>query len=574
VPGGIPTTRTLYSNPTLYSNLAAVDYTSNDASAAINALISACGQNQYVLLPPGTYTISSGISFPIGKSNATLRGSGYGASPSTNTILKNVQSGGQCIHIGGSGWPVGASSQVSWTAGYAQGSTVLTMSSVAGFTVGQFVWLTQTDDPALIWSDSNNKATGINGNLKELHLVKAINSATQQITLDTPIIWTQWSSSLSPVATVDSGPYCSSGDGVENLYIDNSASTGGESILMEEAYGCWMLNVYCNLTYGYNITCYNLSRCEFRRVTFWDAQLHQENCAGLDMQQTCCACLIEDNIFYRQCPGIECDAACVGNAFLYNFGDQMVWMPGTSSQEQEYFLDSNHAPHGAMNLYEGNYGQNALNDGYHGSGSHFTFFRNRFTGYSEDGDTLNSMCVMLNRWSLYNNVVGNVLGVSGFSNVLNEQTNSYSGATDHFIYRLGFPNLGNSSFTGYRPVLTYAQDLAQAMQGLDEAVMGTAQWNTNGKTVPANTAGAVQGKTIIEGNWDSVQSQLTWNDPTIGAQAIPASLYYSSKPAYFNSLAFPPFDPTNPGNTTAANVPAGAKVIPAGYRFLYGTDPQ
>jgi hypothetical protein len=51
-------------------------------------------------------------------------------------------------------------------------------------------------------------------------------------------------------------------------------------------------------------------------------------------------------------------------------------------------------------------------------------------------------------------------------------------------------------------------------------------------------------------------------------------LYYSSKPAYFNSLAFPPFDPTNPGNTTAANVPAGAKVIPAGYRFLYGTDPQ
>jgi hypothetical protein len=86
--------------------------------------------------------------------------------------------------------------------------------------------------------------------------------------------------------------------------------------------------------------------------------------------------------------------------------------------------------------------------------------------------------------------------------------------------------------------------------------------------------GSVKGTTIIEGNYDAVQSRVTWNDPTIGAQTIPASLFYSSKPAYFNSLAFPPFDPTNPGNTTAANVPAGAKVIPAGYRFLYGTDPQ
>jgi hypothetical protein len=44
-------------------------------------------------------------------------------------------------------------------------------------------------------------------------------------------------------------------------------------------------------------------------------------------------------------------------------------------------------------------------------------------------------------------------------------------------------------------------------------------------------------------------------------------LYYSNAPSYFTSLAWPPFDPANPGNTSASNVPLGGSAIPAGYRF-------
>jgi hypothetical protein len=568
VPGGIPSRTTMFVDATK-APYNADNTGTNDASSAINAAIAACPQNEYVYLPAGTYLISSGIAFPPGTVNVTLRGAG------NSTILKNKA--GNCVHIGGSGSPIGQSNQVNWTAGYAQGSTVLTMSSVANFQVGQFVWLTQNDDTSLIWSDDDTNGQGVNGHIKELKLVTAVNTATNQIAIDTPIIWTQWNASLSPIATTDSGPYIVKGCSLEDVYIDGSGSSNGYQVYMEEAYGCWLLNVYSYLAYGYNFEFYNCARCEVRRVTLWDAQVHAENCGGFVLSQTCTSCLVEDNIIYKQFPGIETDAACLGDAFLYNFSDQSIFTVGGTIQG--YSFDANHAAHGAMDLYEGNYGNNAINDGYHGSGSHFTFFRNRLHGYDETGDLNNSLCVDLNRWSLYNNVVGNVLGTSGVSNVYDEKTNNYPG-TDRTIYRFGYPNMGNGSFTGYRPPLTQSQDAAQSYEALDEAVRPTSEYAGGGISTPVQSlpqpapSGTVRGTSIVEGNYDTISGKVVWNDPNIGAQTIPASLYYPSKPAYFNSLKWPPFDPTNPGDTTTSNIPGGGAAIPAGYRFLNnGNDP-
>ena len=312
-----------------------------------------------------------------------------------------------------------------------------------------------------------------------------------------------------------------------------------------------------------------LSAGNLRRVRWWwDFSFMPRTAGDWCSDLSVSNALIEDNIFYRQTPGVECDAASSGNAFLYNFSDQALWTQGAT--EQEYSFDGNHAPHGNMNLYEGNYGNNFINDGYHGSGSHFTIFRNRFHGYDETGDTINSRCIDLCRWSLYNTVVGNVLGTSGFSNVYDEKTNGFSMDTDHFIYRFGYPNLGNSGFSGYRPTLTLAQDKAQSMEALDEAVRPTSEWSKGGSTFPAGTAGTVQGTTFVEGNWDAVNNKVMWN--TIPAQAIPNSLYYPSKPAYFGSLAWPPFDPNNPGsNNSPSSIPSGGAAIPAGYRYIYNT---
>jgi hypothetical protein len=46
---------------------------------------------------------------------------------------------------------------------------------------------------------------------------------------------------------------------------------------------------------------------------------------------------------------------------------------------------------------------------------------------------------------------------------------------------------------------------------------------------------------------------------------LPQSLYLATKPAWFGTLVWPPFDPTAP------NVSYDA--IPAGYRYVHGVDP-
>jgi hypothetical protein len=79
------------------------------------------------------------------------------------------------------------------------------------------------------------------------------------------------------------------------------------------------------------------------------------------------------------------------------------------------------------------------------------------------------------------------------------------------------------------------------------------------------TSAAVQwANTIAGGNYDYVSGTRTWYNP-VTAQTIPDSYFYTSKPAYFGSLNWPPIDPTTPT--------VGEAVIPAGYRFLYGDDP-
>jgi hypothetical protein len=108
--------------------------------------------------------------------------------------------------------------------------------STAKFVVGTFVWLTQDDDPSLVWS-AGGAGNGVKGNIKELKLVTAINPKTNQITIDTPIICTEWNPNLHPIASVDSGNSIVTGCGLESVYIDESSAKGGYATFMEESYG-------------------------------------------------------------------------------------------------------------------------------------------------------------------------------------------------------------------------------------------------------------------------------------------------------------------------------------------------
>ncbi len=74
---------------------------------------------------------------------------------------------------------------------------------------------------------------------------------------------------------------------------------------------------------------------------------------------------------------------------------------------------------------------------------------------------------------------------------------------------------------------------------------------------------------IRHGNFDYFNGEIVW-DPDIGARALPASLLRDEKPAYFGSLAWPPFDPSAPPD---AFDDENVARIPAGYRYVHGVDP-
>jgi hypothetical protein len=77
-------------------------------------------------------------------------------------------------------------------------------------------------------------------------------------------------------------------------------------------------------------------------------------------------------------------------------------------------------------------------------------------------------------------------------------------------------------------------------------------YNNDDWSAPADPN--VTSTVLREGNFDYVTNQVRWSGL---AQALPQSLYLSSKPAFFGSNPWPWIDPT--GTTKLATLPARAR---------------
>jgi hypothetical protein len=123
-----------------------------DDSTQINNALASCGAHQYVLLGPGTFALANGLS--LYKSNVTLRGSGP-----LQTILQfngNNPCGGyyaeMCVvpttmyYYDNPIFQPGGTNEASWTAGYSQQSTQITLSNTSGLSVGAVIILDQAND--------------------------------------------------------------------------------------------------------------------------------------------------------------------------------------------------------------------------------------------------------------------------------------------------------------------------------------------------------------------------------------------------------------------------------------------
>src|SRR4051812_8756459 len=133
VVGGIP------DRPTVFTTLPAAS-----TLAQINSAIASCPAGQVVQFAAGTYALTGAIL--VKRNGVVLRGAGPGLTNlrfDSGSDYGNVKFAGTPFNDPNVNQPPNLRD---WTAGYAQGSTTITLSSTAGLSVGAMIILDQLND--------------------------------------------------------------------------------------------------------------------------------------------------------------------------------------------------------------------------------------------------------------------------------------------------------------------------------------------------------------------------------------------------------------------------------------------
>jgi hypothetical protein len=562
VPGGIPQDRTRLIDVTKAPYNA--DKTGAlDASGAIQSAISAATKGDVVYLPAGTYLCARQINLGY-KSEITLRGEG------AQTVLNSTADGSVFLQVGGASdynwsWPTTGNNI---TAGLGKGSTTITIADTSQFSPGQIVRIAVDNDPAI-------PVISVYGYGRLRRQMTRVTAKTANTLTISPALYGDYSKAS---AVVNVAQMQANFVGIENMVIDMSRSTAAFGIWLEQAYGCWVKDVRIKKSANFHMFLNDSLNCEVRRCFLDELNHVGPNGAGM-MCASISGCLIEDNIVYKAFPLIEVNHGSSGNVFAYNFLEDSA--PGVA-------IDSNHGPHNSYNLYEGNVAPNLQSDGYFGSASHDTVYRNWFHGILNNEM---SWCVSLNRFTREYSLVGNIIQKPGLN---------WGGGDG--VY-LGNPNMGNSYYSGSAPpwamaARTGAGTVTQSGNSVSSSQAMFSPSNvgwfvlTNSPTssslsqitayvdaqnVKVNTSQAVSNVSYIlspgpsgyqeldggvaatlirKGNFYYAKSGIPASEEL--TEALPDSMFRSSKPAFFENLAWPAFDPRNP-SPSATSIPAGVR---------------
>jgi len=530
VPGGIPTGRTHLIDVT-QAPYNADNTGATDAHKAIQAAIDAASKGDVVYLPAGTYRVDAQLNIGPSRSNITIRGAGE------STVIDS--------HSPSTVFTIGSSSSWKWdsplvpiTGGMTKGSATLAVADTSAFTPGQIIQISELNDLSL-------PVVHVLGFQRMRRQKTAVVSKTPTTLTIFPALYWTLKEDLAPQIAAAADQV--NGVGVEDLRINGKNGKAHTLIWFSgQCYGCWVKNVHNVLAAGFSISLADSLQCEIRHCNIDELNHEGPNGAGLLMGASS-ACLIEDNIFFKCFPHIEVNAGSCGNVFAYNFceNNYTFGIMGCS-------IDCNHGAHNSFDLYEGNIASVFQCDGYHGSGSDITAFRNWFHGTCDTSEPKTDQfgrCVSLNRFSRNCSVIGNVLGRTGYTYIYDNADNG-TGYDQRYIYNLGLPNMGNGALSGYAPPW---KDTFTAAPGKGPGPGGYQELDRD-----------VARTTIRKGNWNAVDKGVPASE-ALGGDALPMSLFRTSKPEWFGKLTWPPFDPGRPNQSYDA--------IPAGYRYVHKSEP-
>jgi hypothetical protein len=220
---------------------------------------------------------------------------------------------------------------------------------------------------------------------------------------------------------------------------------------------------------------------------------------------------VENNIYRENRHSFSQEGGGSGIVFLYNYIDD------NHTDDPSYLGSprSNHGAHPYMALFEGNIISHFVADDIWGSSSHMVLFRNwlwgdetgNFSGFDSSHPNWGFVTLELAWNQNYYSIVGNVLGNTSLhttwsnATVFSPDCNWRSTRTSPRVYGLGCDSSGRGP---YNPT--------------------------------------VRSTTILHGNYDFKTQGVAFWDGGANHNLKP-SMYYSSKPSFFGSYAWPPFGP-------------------------------
>ncbi|MBE7467373.1 MAG: hypothetical protein HS116_28200 [Planctomycetes bacterium] len=518
VPGGIPARTNIVDVTKPPFNADATG--AADAHAAIQQAVAQAKDNDVVYLPAGTYKLDRGISL---KSRITLRGAGP-----DKTFLMGHQPSGSIVGIvpgDGGDWWYPHRLRFDLQGSHARGTAVLNVGDTKKLDeypnggIGQICQIALKNDPSL------PVIAPANFDYLRKQMTRIVAKTATTVTISPPLLF-DLPAELAPQLR-PGGRYAESA-GIEDLTVDGANSTTPHGLIgIDVSWGCWVKNVAALRAPNYNLGISGSVQCEIRHCRIAMRKGAGSNGAGLLIGQVSHS-LFEDNIVAEQFPHFEVNGSS-GNVFAYNYCHDSVinGIVGCS-------ICTNHGAHSSFNLYEGNVSPKLQSDGYHGSASHDTIFRNRLHGTSDKTDKF-WICVNLNRFTRHYSLVGNILGAKGHTWLLDNADQGF-GYDQHFIYVLGMPNMGNGGFSGA------AQPSKNKPWADAEKHRAAAPGKGPGPGGFQELDLDVRATTILKGNYNYKDNAVPESE-ALGAEKLPASLYLAAKPAWFGDLAWPAFGP-------------------------------
>jgi len=592
VSGGIP-------NRTTQCGSTIAAYTGT--AATINTAISSCTPNQFVSLGAGTFNLSSGIDF-TGTNNVTLRGQGANSTFLVFTGNANCLGQTTAVCIGGNDLsyygPGPPTNIVNWTAGYAKGTTIITLSATTNLSVGMYIYIDQLDpvsDTGNIWAclaqwsagvgcTVQGGAGGSNGRngRSERQMTKVTNIAGNNVTISPGVYMPNFTSGQSPSAWWGGTTSLVHGDGIEDVSIDGTNSTATTNVTVIFAYDSWVKGVRSIIAPSprTSFLAYQAAHITFLQNYIFGSVGDAASSLNYGIEDFGTSNdLIESNICQRRTSCFLMDAA-VGTVSGYNYAafDHYTTSP-TFMQASDY----SHEGDNGMELREGNDDIGLKADIIHSTSHLATEFRDFYTGW-QNGNTSETNPVKLYSYQRYYNLIGSILGQPGYHN-------TYSGS-DTAIYALGY---------GSAPVPSDPVTQSTLFRwGNWDVVNGSAQFNNSEVPVPTSSVTQVAATTTVAtytvaNNWaagqsvtfsgcthsqfnnggasvilasansttatvngsyttqsavsDSCTGTIPYGNAIPASHTLPNSFYLTSEPGYFGNTPWPPIGSDVTGGT-------------------------